>query len=198
MAAPGEAQSAEASCQSLLSHLAQSDDPTTSSSPVLSDTRGPFTLFVYSSGGIGATCVIGPSVSLASSTPDTDLPAAGQVAATDSAYGDDKGNSFSVSIGQTGSGVTGVTLVLDDGTDVVASTGNGWYSAWWPGISGIQSVEVTTASGTATEPGLPDPPLPSGKVGNDSGGWVSYASSGGKGAGQGSRIGIVGRSSAQG
>ena len=72
--------------------------------------------------------------------------------------------------GRTGSGVTGVTLVRDDGQDVVASVADGWFVAWWPGSATATSAQVTTESGTTTEPlksvlpaGGPDgsPPGPS-------------------------------------
>ena len=53
--------------------------------------------------------------------------------------------------GRVASGVTGVTLVLDDGQDVVATVEDGWLIAWWPGASTATSSQVTTASGTSTE-----------------------------------------------
>ena len=34
--------------------------------------------------------------------------------------------------GRVASGVTGVTLVLDDGQDVVTTVADGWFVAWWP------------------------------------------------------------------
>jgi hypothetical protein len=54
--------------------------------------------------------------------------------------------------GRVASGVTGVTLVLDNGQDVVATVADGWLIAWWPGDSAATSSQVTTASGTSTEP----------------------------------------------
>ena len=67
--------------------------------------------------------------------------------------------------GRTQPGVTGVTLLRDDGQDVVASVAHGWFVAWWPGSSGTTSAQVTTASGTTTEPlvalAMPNPPQPS-------------------------------------
>ena len=59
--------------------------------------------------------------------------------------------------GRTQPGVTGVTLVRDDGQDVVATVADGWFVAWWPGGSSAGSAEVTTASGTTTEPLVPGP-----------------------------------------
>ena len=38
-----------------------------------------------------------------------------------------------LTVGRVGTDVTGVTLVLGDGTSVQATVTNGWYAAWWPG-----------------------------------------------------------------
>jgi hypothetical protein len=53
--------------------------------------------------------------------------------------------------GRVASGVSAVTLVLDDGQDVVATVSDGWLIAWWPGDAAATSAQVTTASGTRTE-----------------------------------------------
>ena len=55
--------------------------------------------------------------------------------------------------GRVANGVTGVTLVRDDGQDVVATVADGWFVAWWPGAdSPATSAQVTNAAGTTTEP----------------------------------------------
>jgi hypothetical protein len=54
--------------------------------------------------------------------------------------------------GRVASGVTGVTLVRDDGQDVVATVADGCLLAWWPGDATATASQVTTASGTSTEP----------------------------------------------
>jgi hypothetical protein len=53
--------------------------------------------------------------------------------------------------GRVASGVSAVTLVRDDGQNVVATVADGWLIAWWPGGATATSSEVTTASGTSTE-----------------------------------------------
>ncbi|HEY6472409.1 MAG TPA: hypothetical protein VIY26_05930, partial [Acidimicrobiales bacterium] len=53
--------------------------------------------------------------------------------------------------GRVASGVTAVTLVLDNGQDVVATVADGWLIAWWPGDSAATSAQVTNASGTSIE-----------------------------------------------
>jgi hypothetical protein len=72
--------------------------------------------------------------------------------------------------GRVASGVTGVTLVLDNGQDVVATVADGWLIAWWPADTTATSALVTTTSGTTTEtllqsadkgaPGPSAPPQP--------------------------------------
>ena len=54
--------------------------------------------------------------------------------------------------GRVANGVTGVSLVLDDGSDVVSTVADGWFVAWWPGdTSDATSAQVTKSSGTTSE-----------------------------------------------
>jgi hypothetical protein len=48
--------------------------------------------------------------------------------------------------------VTGVTLARSDGSDVQATTGGGWFVAWWPGAQDVTSAEITSPSGASNEP----------------------------------------------
>ena len=58
--------------------------------------------------------------------------------------------------GRVANGVTGVTLVLSDGSNVVSTVADGWFVAWWPGdTADASSVQVTKASGTASETFVP-------------------------------------------
>ena len=57
--------------------------------------------------------------------------------------------------GRAASGVTGVTLVRDDGQDVVATVDDGWLIAWWPGSATATSAQVSTASATTSEALVP-------------------------------------------
>ncbi len=83
--------------------------------------------------------------------------------------------------GRVAGGVTGVTLVLDDGQNVVTTVAGGWFVAWWPGSASATAAQVTSASGTTTESlvwahqtpaGLPTPGTSgtSGNSGSSSGG----------------------------
>ncbi len=97
--------------------------------------------------------------------------------------------------GRTQPGVTGVTLLLGAGQDVVATVADGWFVAWWPGSSGIASAQVTTASGTTTEPllplALPTPPPPSGGSGSASSGSASNSGDSGNSGNSGTGLSSV-------
>jgi hypothetical protein len=97
--------------------------------------------------------------------------------------------------GRVANEVTGVTLALGDGKDVVATVADGWFVAWWPGVStGATSALVTKASGTTTESLVPFNKLaPPGSCTNASGtthcassggGQVQTGNSGSSGSGQ--------------
>lgn len=152
--------------------------------PALVDSRGPYTLLVYTANG-GSACVTGPE--LLSPTGDPPIVpfgsflsasvAAREAAAGHGAPGSSTGTpaplaadairsavtgntmtkesapraAYSLDIGQAGTNVTAVTLVLDDGTRVAATVSHGWFAAWWPGNSSARSAEITGASGTSTE-----------------------------------------------
>jgi hypothetical protein len=68
--------------------------------------------------------------------------------------------------GRVATGVTAVTLVRDDGQDVMATVEDGWLIAWWPGGATATSAQVTNSSGTSTEAlqsadkGGPGPAIP--------------------------------------
>ncbi|MGD0380802.1 MAG: hypothetical protein ABSC30_12540 [Acidimicrobiales bacterium] len=65
--------------------------------------------------------------------------------------------------GEVQPGVTHVTLVRDSGGNVDATTGDGWFVAWWPGSQGVTSAQITTAAGTTTQPlTMPSPSSPPG------------------------------------
>jgi hypothetical protein len=59
---------------------------------------------------------------------------------------------ISLMAGQAGRDVTAVTLTLDDGSRVKATTEHGWFAAWWPSMQPIRDAEVTTMTGSRTQP----------------------------------------------
>lgn len=60
--------------------------------------------------------------------------------------------------------VSAVTLVLSDGRHVTATTSGGWLVAWWPASQDVTAAEITSPSGTTTQPlneqDTPTPPPP--------------------------------------
>lgn len=123
--------------------------------PRVVDTRGPFTLVVYIQGTSHEECVVAPSGAASQSTmrgPEVAV-APGAIRWRSAGSGAElEGHSYSEVTGEVGAGVTAATLVLGDGTKVRTTIANGWFAAWWPGTEGATAAEVTTASGTTTEP----------------------------------------------
>jgi|GEM_PF-2507596 len=167
---------ADSSCASLLAELPNS--PSGTWAPVTTDVRGPYTLGVYENSGEDGTCITGPSIERASliggnasantmriSSGVSGGPSVGE-ASSESFFLNGSGplsnvgvdhlsssaGAYSLSEGQVASGVTGVTLVLSDGTQVETTVGGGYFLAWWPGSDEVTSAELTQASGTTTEP----------------------------------------------
>ncbi|MGO9299639.1 MAG: hypothetical protein ACLP1E_11400 [Acidimicrobiales bacterium] len=182
-AVSGQTATASSNCQAQLVALPNTP-PASGWSAVTTDLRGPYSLVIYQDGGATASCLTGPSLT-AVSISDGDAQF-GSVAGSGNEAG---GGSSSTMIGTSGSGsiehisvahmasasqgaytlvegqiasdVTAVTLVRTDGVDIQASTGNGWFLAWWPGPQDVTSAEVTTPSGVTTQ-ALNTSPPPSG------------------------------------
>jgi hypothetical protein len=119
----------------------------------LTDTRGPFTILVYSDGGSNDFCTAGPSfrnVSAWSTSPPV-RPPAGKLFLWDDHTSIDGGQPYGLMIARAGDGVSGANLTLDDGSKVTATVENGWAVAWWPGEAHLAAAELTTPSGTKTQ-----------------------------------------------
>ncbi len=138
-------------------------------SPVLTDSRGPYTASIYANSTSSDVCLSGNGVSMSSSS--TSLApasvAAGQVQLAGGGTRDSTGNALTLVDGRTGAGVTAVTIDRSDGSSVQATVDDGWYLAWWPGTVAATNAEVTTASGNSSvafpsAPALPAPACPSG------------------------------------
>jgi hypothetical protein len=163
--------------------------------PVLTDVRGPFTVALYQNDSAYMGCFTSSSftqVTQVSSDGDTSngvLRVSGSGSgsgspsrglSTGTVGGTTSGDlqnvvqshlstadgSYTLVDGRVASGVTGVTLVLDNGQDVVATVADGWLLAWWPSDAAATSSQVTNASGTTSETlvsstkGPPTPPAP--------------------------------------
>jgi hypothetical protein len=130
------------------------DLPTISQmTPVLTDTRGPFTFVIYSgANGSNGTCISGPNfTSLSTRSSTVGGPPAGKIVSSFEAHTAHAQDAYSFVEGHAGAGVTAATLVLSDGSHVQTTLQNGWLVAWWPGSADVTSAEVTTASGTTTQ-----------------------------------------------
>ena len=178
--APGQVSSAEATCEAGAAAPppgAPPGLPTGATQVSLVDTRGPFTLVLF--GANTSTkgtlmCVSGPSINSSAQAnaqmsgsigSQPVLPKAGQIAVDRLRAESANGQAYTIAEGSVGSGVTAATLVLSDGSDVVTTTGNGLFLAWWPGSAVVTSATVTTVTGTTTQP-ISSPTLDTGGSGN--------------------------------
>lgn len=126
----------------------------------LSDTRGPYTMLIFqtAAGQAQGFCLSRGSTLLDANesydTRATTVPA-GQVHVYlmgEAGQGGDPGEEpYSYVNGQTGAGVTAVTLDLESGEQIQASVENGWFLAWWPGSARASEAAVSTANGTSSQ-----------------------------------------------
>ena len=137
---------------------------------------------VHRLSGSGSSPASGVSGTVAGGTSSGDLQQVMQTHLSISGEGP-----YTLVEGRTASGVTGVTLVRDDGQDVVATVEDGWLVAWWPGSATATSAQVTSPSGTTSEAlslsggrtPFPPPSAPGSCTSSGSGGTSSSESSGG-------------------
>jgi hypothetical protein len=119
----------------------------------LTDTRGPFTILIYSNGDSNDFCTVGPSFRNGSgwNTSPPVTPPTGRLFLWDDHTTTDDGRSYGSMIARAGDGVSAANLTLDDGSVVTATVENGWAVAWWPGTHHLAAAQVTTPSGTQTQ-----------------------------------------------
>jgi hypothetical protein len=121
---------------------------------VLTDSRGPFELLFFAGSSGESVClwrdrVIGDSITNGltglppSSNQSIGIPGVG--------FSSVRGAPYTYAIGRAGPGVTGVALELAGGTSVETALQNGFYGAWWPTKSDVESAQVTTTTGTSRE-----------------------------------------------
>jgi hypothetical protein len=152
-------------------------------SPVLSDSRGPFTASIYANSTANDVCLSGNGVSMSSSSTSTAAAdvAAGQIQLNGGGTRDAAGNALTLVDGRVGAGVTAVTIERSDGSSVQATVTDGWYLAWWPGTVSATTAEITTASGTSTDafPSAPNLSTPTCPPGSHCASAYGFGSSGG-------------------
>jgi hypothetical protein len=160
---PGQVAEANKTCvafasQSSRSGTLQFGTPESSWTPMVDDTRGPYTLVVMAltstTGTDRAACLTGsgalandPQLTIAAgaATPQPSPDAIGT-----SGWGRGGTGADTVLLGTVGKNVTSVTLTLADATKVDATVQNGIYAAWWPGTANPTSAVASTGTGTAT------------------------------------------------
>jgi hypothetical protein len=139
---------------------AQDHCTTGSGTPVLTDTRGPYTASIYAD---GSTCLDGNGIEISSDGGGgTTSVAAGKIQLNGAGESDSDGHALTMVDGPVGAGVTGVTITRSDGSSVEATVKNGWYLAWWPGGERAVLAKVTSANGTTAQafPTGPDQSAP--------------------------------------
>lgn len=172
--APGQVAAAEGSCAARPANPPPGA-PALPGNVTLTDTRGPFTLVLFgtntASQGV-LMCMSGPDgtqFSIAGGSQPA-LPGPGQITLGHLQAQSANGQPYTVAEGSAGSGVSAATVALSDGSQVVATVGNGLFLAWWPGSATVTSATLTTASGTTTQ-AINSPPVDTGGVGaNPAGG----------------------------
>ena len=154
--AVGQLTAADTSCQMSSVQLPPINKSTDGVSlvPELNDVRGPFTVTVFGNGTQNeALCMTSSGGASAIRWIAISGPAPSPGAITVDQFGSSALNAqpYSLLVGRIGNGVSGVTLALANGDDVTATSGNGFFVAWWPGSQTISSATVTTASGASTQ-----------------------------------------------
>jgi hypothetical protein len=164
---------------------AQQSCGTSAGTPVLTDTRGPYTAAVYAD---GSTCMEGNGITTGSSRDGvaTSSVAAGTIELNGAGESDSDGHALTMVYGPIGAGVTGVTITRSDGTSVEATVKNGWYLAWWPGTEHATTALVTRTGGTTTQsfPAAPSPTSLSCPAGAHCASSYGFGSAGGHSAGR--------------
>jgi hypothetical protein len=151
--AKGQVQAAKAACHQ-------------QGTPTLTDTRGPFSMLIYAHGTKTTICISGLPSTL---NPSGTMIAGGYAATARSirngrsailvpGIGDvlptRSGDDIRIFSGQVRPDVTSVTLTLNDGRSVRATTEHDWFAAWWPSSegTGVTSARLSTTRGTITWP----------------------------------------------
>ncbi|SFO96637.1 hypothetical protein SAMN05660464_1748 [Geodermatophilus dictyosporus] len=131
--------------------------------PAVVDVRGPWGLTVLVGGGTVGDCLSGPDgvVGTARQELPDGAPASGVRAAglgtTQASDGEDLYGS--TAYGRSAADVVAVELVLPGGEVVTATVEDGWWAAWWPGITADDRavrVRVTDGAGSVTTTVLAD------------------------------------------
>jgi hypothetical protein len=133
---------------------------------LVADVRGPFSLLLYltppqragNPAGAVVACLPALHSEALIGVPLQGLaPSALAVADVETDYASFagapvRGSAYTYIVGQVGTAVSIVTLDLQDGSQVQATTTSGWFAAWWPGQQAVTSAQALTPTGTVTSP----------------------------------------------
>jgi hypothetical protein len=153
--ATSQVSTANTTCEAQLSQRGPTNlgfDPSSAVSE-LTDVRGPFTVTVFADSAQNVALCMTTSGDNAAWQwiARSKAPVGASAIAVDRiSSASQDGQTYTLIVGRAGSGVTGVSLVLTNGSDVTATTGNGLFVAWWPGTQGIASAAVTTTNGVSS------------------------------------------------
>jgi hypothetical protein len=117
----------------------------------VSGPNGGGTSHMSGSISMGGSGQEGGSVQRSSSTVSGGGYGSSGVKTSTQSHLDSPSGSYTIMQGQVSSDVTGITLFLNDGTNVDTTIGGGWFLAWWPNDESAVSAEVTTPNGTTTQ-----------------------------------------------
>jgi hypothetical protein len=157
-AASGQVQTAESECQR--------NSALVSRTPAVVDTRGPYTLLVYTDASGVGLCVTGPSFNSPTGQPPfapfrdggVSLTASDAIRRTDTGSVLTKTSpmaEFDFNAGRVGADVSAVEFVLENGSRVQATVANGWFAVDWPGNQQAVTAEITTTGGTSVDQRMP-------------------------------------------
>jgi hypothetical protein len=176
--ASGQTASALIQCTSRLADAAggQSSVPAAGWQSVLTDTRGPFTAMILQSGSATASCLTGPSFtttaanaaqgggsqhvlsvgSASAGQPSVSMmglngASTGPISQASQEQLTANGQPYTLLQGQVEPGLTSITFVLSDGSDVQATVADGALIAWWPGTVTATKAQATSGSTVTTQ-----------------------------------------------
>jgi hypothetical protein len=158
-ATPSPANSARVQSARLACHEASTP---TLVAPTLADTRGPYTMLLFVSGGTNRLCITGPALTVrflggpASPAPGVSDSIATVATGVSSAGG----HPLSFLVARAGTGVTTAVLTLTSGMQVRSTVAHGWLAAWWPGRAFVRSAQLIGRGKTVTQHlEVPHPPV---------------------------------------
>jgi hypothetical protein len=117
---------------------------------------------VLSDGGVGIDCIgrvteAGATVTAVDRLAvESVAPVEGSATAITELAGLEDSSTSTMAFGRSGPAVTGVRIGFGDASSVIATRGDGWWAAWWPGSKRAMKVESLDANGAVTATTTPN------------------------------------------